>query len=306
MTDGITAKLSELIALQKHAHVASYHKDLRRAPSNGSHLSRLRGRGMDFTEVRNYQPGDEIRHVDWRVTARTGRPHIKLYQEERERPMVILVDYNPTMFFGTRCAFKSVVASRLAAILAWTAQTQGDRVGGLLFSAVSHNEFTPQNRSAGMMPFLSAISHYSESYDPRSMKMVKACVLSQALHRLRRIARPGSTLVLISDFYHMDDEVEQHLSRLRGHNDLLAYHICDHLELAPPSPGQYAMTNGLQDILLNTKDRIIREAYQRSCDERLEELQSQFRRQKIPYVQVLTDTDLPSLVRRTFPRRIGG
>ncbi len=112
MTKGVTAELSELIALQRYAQKAHYYPVGRAAKGSGHHLSKLRGRGMDFSEVRNYQAGDEIRHMEWRVTARTGKPHIKLYQEERERPVVLVIDFNPSMYFGTRLAFKSVVAAQ--------------------------------------------------------------------------------------------------------------------------------------------------------------------------------------------------
>src|SRR3989338_6681623 len=99
MTFGITTELNELIALQRFARAVRYRPD-QRAASAGNHLSKRRGRGMDFAEVRNYQAGDEIRHMEWRITARTGKPHIKLYQEERERPVVIVADFAPSMYFG--------------------------------------------------------------------------------------------------------------------------------------------------------------------------------------------------------------
>nr|WP_241480308.1 DUF58 domain-containing protein [Legionella norrlandica] len=132
MTNGVIAELSELIDLRRYVHSVHY-KPQGRALRSGNHISKFRGRGMDFAEVRNYQAGDEIRHMEWRVTARTGRPHVKIYQEERERPVIMLVDFNPSMIFGTKIAFKSVVAARLASLLAWTVIKQGDRVGGSFF-----------------------------------------------------------------------------------------------------------------------------------------------------------------------------
>ena len=145
MVDGVTATLKELIDLQRYAQTGPYHP-VARALRAGSNVSRLRGRGMDFAEVRNYQAGDEIRHMEWRVTARTGKPHVKLYEEERERPVIILTDFNPSMYFGTRLAFKSVIAARLAAILAWTVVKQGDRVGGFLLSAHHHHRMMRRAR----------------------------------------------------------------------------------------------------------------------------------------------------------------
>ena len=304
MTNGVTAALTELIALQRYAQRISYRPE-GRVMQAGNHLSKFRGRGMDFSEVRNYQAGDEIRHMEWRVTARTGRPHIKLYQEERERPVVILVDFSPSMFFGTRIAFKSVVAARLAAILAWTVIKQGDRVGGLVFSATAHNEFTPRGREMGVLPLIAALSRYtSEKHLPASLpKASETTTLSTALQRVRRVAKPGSTVVLLSDLYSMDGDSERHLSRLRRHNDVLVYHICDPLDVAPPTPQQYAMTDGQQDLLLDTTIDAVSRAYQEYCEQRISTLQAQLQRLSIQYVQLTAESDLPRLVHQTFPRK---
>ncbi len=301
MTDGVTADLTELIALQRDVQIGHY-RPLGRALCGGKHLSRLRGRGMDFAEVRNYQAGDEIRHMEWRVTARTGRPHVKLYQEERERPVIILTDFNPSMYFGTRLAFKSVIAARLAAILAWTVVKQGDRVGGLLFSATDHNEFTPRGRETGVMPFLAALSHYTHDLSQLNTQQ-NSRPLSYVLQRVRRVVKPGSLLVLISDFYNLDKDSAQHLSRLRRHNDVLVYHLCDPLEIAPPKPQQYAITDGDQDVFMDTTVDAVRTAYRRYCEQRIAALQAQMHCLQIQYVQVTAETDLSLLVRQTFLRR---
>ncbi|GGI84743.1 DUF58 domain-containing protein [Legionella impletisoli] len=303
MSDGVVTELTELIALRRYAYSANYTPE-RRAVRSGNHLSKLRGRGMDFAEVRNYQAGDEVRHMEWRVTARTGRPHVKLFQEERERPAIILADFSPSMYFGTRVAFKSAVAARLAAILAWTAVNQGDRLGGLLFSDKSHSEFIPRGREAGVLPFLASLSAYTkEAPHAIDRNALQHSLLNQALVRLRRVARPGSILVLISDFYLVDEETEQHLSRLRAHNDMLAYHVCDPLELSPPKPHQYAITNGREEILLDTTQQAVTTAYQTYCERRITELQALMKRNQIQYVQVTSEMDLPYLVRTTYPRR---
>lgn len=304
MTEGVVAELMDLIALQKLAQRRFYRTE-GCAARVGNHLSKFRGRGMDFSEARNYQAGDEIRHMEWRVTARTGRPHVKVFQEERERPVVILTDFNPSMYFGTRIAFKSVIAARLAALLAWTAAKQGDRVGGLVFSAVAHNEFTPRSRQAGVLPFLAALSHYTHELNPKSTKMPDARSLSHALLRLRRVAKPGSIIVLISDFYNMDTDSEQHLSRLSRHNDILAYHICDPMELAPPKPALYAITDGKQEILLDTTLDAVRFSYQFFCEQRIATLKTQFQRLQIQYMQITAEADLAQIVRETFPRKHG-
>ncbi len=304
MTEGVTAELAELIALQRYAQMMHASTEGRVAVQAGRHLSKLRGRGMDFSEVRNYQAGDEIRHMEWRVTARTGRPHVKLYAEERERPVVVLVDFSPTMFFGTRLAFKSVIAARLAALIAWTVVKQGDRLGGLLFSHEEHSEFNPRGRESGVLPFLAALSHYTFATPWKSSKpSLESGTLSYALQRARRVAKPGSLVVLMSDFYNLDKNSEQHLSRLRTHNDILVYHLCDSLEIAPPKPAQYAITDGQQELLLDTTIDSVQQAYRQYCEERLATLDAQFKRLCIQSVQVTSENDLSLIVRQTFPRK---
>lgn len=303
MSEGIVADLNELIALKRFAQSLTY-KPEGKAQRPGNHLSRLRGRGMDFAEVRNYQAGDEIRHMEWRVTARTGRPHVKLFQEERERPVVMLTDFSPSMFFGTRVAFKSVVAARLAALLSWTAVKQGDRVGGLLFSNDKHQEFMPRGRESGVLPLLSALSQLTQldikdySSDPERF--------NQSLVRLRRVAKPGSLLVLISDFYNLTEDCERHLRRLRCHNDILAYHVCDPIELMPPKPQQYAISNGREEALLDTSIPQVNQAYEQYVQQHQQQIQELFKRSQIQYVQVTAEDNLPRLVRQTYPRRSRG
>ncbi len=306
MTDGVTTELTELISLRRYAERGSY-RSQGRSSSYGLRLSKLRGRGMDFAEVRNYQAGDEIRHMEWRVTARTGKPHIKIYEEERERPVIILADFNPSVYFGTRIAFKSVVLARLAAILAWSVVVEGDRVGGLLFSRATHHEFLPRSREFGVLPFLAALSQYTQELPPSSAQgSNEKSSLSYALQRLRRVVKPGSMIVLISDFYSMDKESEPLLSRLCSHNDIMAYQLCDPLEIAPPEPAQYAITDGQQELLLDTTAKSITDAYSYYCEQRQQNLQRIFHRLQIPYIQVTAETNLALLVRQTFLRRYHG
>lgn len=299
MTEGVWVELKELIALQGCAQRVKY-KPKGAALKAGSHLSKVRGRGMDFAEVRNYQAGDEVRHMEWRITARTGRPHVKLFQEERERPVVLLMDFNPSMYFGTRHAFKSVVAAQLAAIIAWTVVKQGDRIGGLLSSAETHDEFVPRAREKAVLPLLAALSDYTKKMNGHHQA---ARLLSDSLIRIRRVVRPGSIIVIISDFYTMDADSIKHLSRLRSHNDILAYQITDPLEIAPPKPQQYSLTNGGHTLLLDTGIDSISKAYQEYCEQRQGVLQGDFDRLLIPCTQVSVEADLPSLVRQTFPGR---
>ena len=122
-----------------------------RALQTGQYYSPFRGRGMEFDEVRLYQPGDDVRTLDWRVTARTGKAHTKLFREERERAVYVWVDFRNPMFFATRGVFKSVMAAKIAALLSWSAHHQRDRVGGLLFSDDQHYELRPRGGKSSVL-----------------------------------------------------------------------------------------------------------------------------------------------------------
>ncbi len=149
--------VEDLIELQRHAgKIDLTHARSARARLAGNHLSRFRGRGMDYQESRAYQAGDDARSMDWRVTARTGKPHVKLYQEERERPVVLFLDLNPGMFFGSRGMLKSVVAARAAALIAWAAAAHGDRIGGLLFNG-GYCDLQPRGGKHGVLRLIRQI-----------------------------------------------------------------------------------------------------------------------------------------------------
>src|SRR3990167_3957155 len=307
MANGIVVDIAELIALKRFVSKVTI-KPSNGAVRSGNHFSKFRGRGMDFAEVRHYQPGDEIRHMEWRVTARTGRPHVKVYQEERERPVILMNDFNPSMYFGTRCSFKSVLAVRLAAMIAWTAIRQGDRVGGLLTSVNRHDEFTPKSREKGILPWLAKLCEYTHFEQLKTPMQQSSQVprLSDVLRRLRRVVHPGSIVVLISDFYQLDSESEKHLRFLSAHHDVIAYHVCDPLELAPPKPDRYPLTNGHDDMILDTRLKSVRVDYHAFCDQRREAIHTLCQRTQIQYVLSTVDDAIPQLIRQTFSRRIYG
>jgi len=139
------ADLTDLISLRFEATRLALPRNIRAThPISGQQRSKIQGRGVDFSEVRLYQPGDDVRSIDWRVTARTDRPHTKLFQEEKERPVMVLIDQGPSLFFGSKVRFKSVAAARLGVMLAWSALGEGDRVGGIIFNDEGHDEIRPR------------------------------------------------------------------------------------------------------------------------------------------------------------------
>ena len=297
MTYGVIATTNELLALEKFAKKIRY-PAVGRTGSSGQYLSKRRGRGMDFAEVRNYQSGDDIRHMEWRVTARTGRPHVKVYQEELERPVVIVADFNSSMLFGTRVAFKSVIAARLAAIIAWTSIKQGDCVGGLLFSATEHSEYLPRSRKATLIPLIAGLAKYTNNTSTG-----KNYPIAEVLTRVNRVAKPGSLIVILSDWYTFNEEAERQLAKLTPHNDIITYLITDPLEVLAPAPGVYTFSDGTHDLVLNTKQHAICETYNRYWQNRLDILQNTFHRLKIQMTSVTSELDLGLAIHQTFPRR---
>lgn len=289
----------DLIRLQQAARPLNLERRIpAKAISAGKHFSRFRGRGMDYAESRNYQAGDDIRHMDWRVTARAGKPHSKLFQEERERPIVLLLDFSPSLFFGSRKMLKSVVAARVAALLGWAAVHHGDRVGGLLFNG-DHKELPPKNSHKGVLNLIRQLIKYS---DPRQgiTATQHPDQFNQALKRLRRIARPGSLVFLISDFYSLDPHSEHSLQRLRQHCDLVAIQMLDPLEKTAPPAGRYGVTNGQRQGLLNTASARGRDQYKDYFTRHHQQLADTMRRHKIPLLPISTEDDIPLTLQSWF------
>ncbi len=205
----------------------------------GMHVSRIRGRGMSFAESRLYQPGDDVRLIDWRVTARTGRPHTKVFEEEKERAVFVAAQFAPTMYFGTRVAFKHVVAAELAALVGWATVSCGDRLGALLASARGHVERRP---AAGRRAVMALLSELAALASPPAAGVAPA--LADTLRRVARVARPGSLVFVIGDFYDFDDEAARHLARLAQHNDVVICQVLDPVEIDAPPPGVYPVSDG--------------------------------------------------------------
>jgi len=293
--NGITCTTEELLDL-RHTARSLIGSSNQKAYSimTGSTLSKFRGRGMDYAESRIYTPGDDIRSIDWRVTARSGKTHTKLYAEERDRPVMTLVDFSPSLYFGTKEAFKSVIAARLAATIAWTAAFNSDRIGGTLLTPKERFDLRPLAGRKGVLALIHAL-----------VKATKAPVaensdssLEQILHHGMRTIRPGSRIFLISDFYQHDQNLERNLSRLRRHNDLILCQIIDPLELQAPPPGFYNISNGHEQARLNTRGAGIRKAYSEKFDEQRENLSRIANNLKIPYLKVVSGDDIAGIMRR--------
>lgn len=259
---GAYCDLNDLMRLRWVAKTFSLPKAKRVSrPQAGTHFSRFRGRGMEFSEVRAYQPGDDVRSIDWRVTARRQKPHTKLFNEERERPIFLLCDQSQPMFFGSKVAFKSVRAAETAALFAWTALNHNDRVGGIVYSGQGHEEFRPSRDRKSILRLLSQLAHYNRALSAQSQTPEKAFRLNDALTECSRIVKPGSLVMIISDFSQIDEETHKHLALMAQHNDLILANVFDPLERELPPPGFYPVSNGVDTLILNARSEQARKSY---------------------------------------------
>ena len=192
----------------------------------GSHRGAHRGRGLEFEEVRLYAAGDDVRSIDWRVTARRGRVHTKLFREERERPVWLLVDLQPGMYFGSRVQMKSAMAVRAAALLAWIAIGSGDRVGAVIRNGTDIRCLPPRTREAGVLPVLTELI----ALQPRAPAMPAAHNLRESLQLLRPLVHPGSLVLALSDFAEASATEHSLWSALAAHAECRLFFISDRLE----------------------------------------------------------------------------
>lgn len=233
----ILPDLAELVALRGAAQGLSLraHRSAL-ARSQGSHRSAQRGRGLEFEEVRLYAPGDDARSIDWRVTARRGRPHTKLYREDRERPIWLLADLHPGLFFGSKRQLKSALLLRAAALLGWAAVRGGDRLGAVIATgAEAPRRFAPHGREAGVLPILEALIEAQ----PTAPAATAASALNAALATLQPLLRPGSLVLVLSDFSGLDAETETLLTAVTARCDGHLLWITDPLESAGLPAGEF-------------------------------------------------------------------
>jgi uncharacterized protein (DUF58 family) len=211
---------------------------------SGRHGARVRGRGLAFEELRQYFPGDDIRTMDWRVTARTGKPFVRVYTEEKDRPTLFLVDQRINMFFGTRRAMKSVAAAEVAALGAWRVLAQGDRVGGLVFNDERIDEVRPHRSNTAVMRFLETVAAQNGALRADSPARRNLSQLDAVLTAAAHVADHDHLVVIASDFDGHGPVTRDLLLRLAAHNDVLAVLIYDPFLVELPSSLELVVSDG--------------------------------------------------------------
>lgn len=231
-SDGVHLDLPQLLRYRHQTHFLELApKQTIQSKLAGTYLARSKGRGMEFDEVRHYQNGDDVRTIDWRVTARTGKVHTKLFREEKERPVFVLTDLSNTMQMGSKLLFKAVQAAHLAALIGWHARERGDKFGGVVFNEHSIRELKPAARHTGVLRYLQQLQLVNQQTESTTA----AITLADALGQLRQLCRPGSLIYVISDFQQTNSICWKHLQAMRAHNEIRLCHIVDPLDIKLPT-----------------------------------------------------------------------
>ena len=270
----------------------------------GAYVSHFRGRGMEFDESRPYQPGDDPRSIDWRVTARSTTAYTKLFREERERPVLVVVDLRANMHFATRGCFKSVNASRAAALLSWAAHHRGDRLGGLIFGDTTHRELKPRlGRQAALRYVHELAEHPDWGHREQAPADDPEAPLTQAMSALRRVARPGSLVVILSDFLGFSRSAQSYLSGVARHNEVLAVFLNDPLERELPPPGRYRLVANDDELAIDTFAKAARRDYQSAFETRRDELEGFCQRYGVHLMPLSTEDDPITALQTALGRR---
>ena len=270
----------------------------------GAYVSHFRGRGMEFDESRPYQPGDDPRSIDWRVTARSTTAYTKLFREERERPVLVVADLRANMHFATRGCFKSVIASRAAALLSWAAHHRGDRLGGLIFGDTVHRELKPRLGRQAALRFVHQLADHPDWHThTRAANDDGEAQLTKAMAALRRVARPGSLVVILSDFAGLSRVAQSYLSGVARHNEVLAVQVNDPFERELPPPGRYRLVAEDDELAIDTYASAARRDYEQAFTSRSEEFEAFCLRFGIHVMPMSTEDDPVTALQTALGRR---
>jgi len=274
---------------------------------NGRHASRLRGRGLNFEEMRHYLPGDDIRSIDWKATARTGTPHVRVFTEERDRPALLVGDQRMSMFFGTRLNMKSVTAAEAAAIAAFRILDSGDRIGGIVFDDERQIEVRPRRSARSMYAFLEALAQINGGLKADRQANAKPGWLNQVLGQVARLAHHDHLIVVFSDFEGIDDTSHRRLSGIAAHNDLILVLVHDPVALSLAGGQRMVVGDGRMQAEINLGAGPVREAlggFSRQRLERIRRWQSEINLSVLPLsAGEETLPQLRHLMARAQPRR---
>jgi uncharacterized protein (DUF58 family) len=306
---GVYIDLEELIALEQHGRKVSFlpHQPVHSLLS-GRFASRMRGRGLNFEEIRDYRAGDDVRSIDWKVTARLQKPHVRVFNEERDRQALLVVDQRLSMFFGSRLAMKSVTAAQAAAISAWRVVGVGDRVGAIVFNDSDIFEIKARRSRATVLQILSAIVAHNQELGVGRGLVSAPNALNIALERAQHRALHDGTVIIISDFHGADDATRKMIGAMTQHNDAIALLVHDPLQSDLPSSARMTVTDGELQIQLELGRGSVRESIEQATHERLKGVFAWTRELGVPVLPLSAAEETAPQLRRllgAMPARHG-
>lgn len=301
-TDRPHAVHADLRVLRKLEFKAQGFSFLPRQPIHsilaGRHASRLRGRGLNFEEMRRYLPGDDIRNMDWKVTARTRQPYVRVYTEERDRPCLLLVDQRRGMFFGSRRMMKSVAAAEIAAIAAWRVFHSGDRVGAIVFNDEDMEVIPPHRSRNQVIRILKAVVAMNHQLNASTWGRSNPEMLTRALERASRVAHHDHLLCGIAGGGGADEETVRVTTRIARHNDIIMSVVYDPMEEQLPPASRLVVADGELQLEVDGNDRGLREKFREQFSDRLEWMRRVTRQRETPLLPISTHEDVATQLRR--------
>ena len=291
--EGIHASLEELLNMRYHLKGLSlFSANNRRSPLVGSHHSKLRGRGIDFDQVRIYLPGDDIRSIDWRVTARSQQAHTKIFHEEKERPVFLLVEQTKHLFLSTGNSLKSVITAQLASLLGWAALDNNDRIGGLVFNESEQRLVRPRLSKHSLLQFIGYLQKMNAQLTSEPNNDKQANTLLQALKQSKEALRPGSLLFLIVDERSLNDDCLRILQHLSIHLDIVLLPVYDPLDHELPRAGLLRFAQNDRELVLDTNNNKLRAAYAQQAKQRQQRWQELAKKIAAKLLPINTEQDV--------------
>lgn len=271
---------------------------------SGNHASRLRGRGLNFEEIRRYLPGDDIRQMDWKVTARTRRPHVRIYTEERGRDVLLVVDQRLDMFFGSRKNFKSVTACEVAALAAWRVIAAKDRVSAIVFDDSGITTVPGGGSANHVMRILHSLTGANHALGIDRGIVPGPHMLNAALQRAGRMVTHDTLVILVSDGHGSDAETRKILSCIAAHNDVAVAMVCDPLEIELPDAGPRVFAQRGLQLEADTSNAALRREFRQDFEDRLATVRKFLIQREVPLLTVRTDLETVPQIRRLLGLRV--
>lgn len=303
-TPGVYASLEELIQMKFQAKGFSF---LSNQPVqsllSGRHASRLRGRGLDFEELRHYLPGDDTRTIDWKASRRTGKPQVRVYSEEKERPCMLVLDQRLSMFFGSKVNMKSVIGAKLAALAAWQMVKSQDRAGCVVFNDAKLIHVKPRRSQKTVLHILKTISALNHELGADRGIVTDSGMLDKALDTVNRRAPHDHIIAVISDFNGLTDETHRQVRLLSRHNDVIVFFIYDPRAKKLPDKGNIVISDGERQIMMDLGQDSIQKRGPQILVSRYENLLERLSGYGVPVLPVDTVQDVAEQIRMLLGKK---